>query len=272
MCEPDARSRGAGFCRHQGATVDKFTHCEDTAKNLKPFANVEDVSDADATCASGKDRLIRVFELSYDCLRKKINGGSIRVDNEASLQLHFAAILKLVGELHELDRHEYFSIDLEVPVNGAFIKSGSSKARVDIVFSYNNDIMKQRSSCAVELKFFKKENQREPNNRYDVFSDIHNLENYGNIADCCFMVVATNHEHYISQKEYSSGTAEFDFRDGTAYEAGTELTYRTGTPYGDSITLKRSYAFRWDKNPGRLNFLKLEVDPISKKMTYPLGA
>ena len=37
-----------------------------------------------------KERLARVFELSYECLRQKINGGRIHVENEASLQLQFA--------------------------------------------------------------------------------------------------------------------------------------------------------------------------------------
>jgi hypothetical protein len=213
------------------------------------------------------DRLTRVFDLAYECLRRKINGGRIRVENEASLQLQFAAILKSVGELLEVERDEFFSIELEKPITlpqGAFTKSGSSKAKIDILFSFTNVATKTVRSCAVEMKFFKRLNHREPNNRYDVFADIHNLENYGDIAELCFMVVGTDHDHYVSQAEYSEATGQFDFREGRNYLSGTTTTYRTVSPYGAPITLRGSYAFSWDQTAGGLHFLRVLVKPERK--------
>jgi hypothetical protein len=64
-----------------------------------------------------QERLTRAFNLAYECLRGKINGGRIHAENEASLQLQFAAILKSVGELLEVNRDEFFSIELEKPVS-----------------------------------------------------------------------------------------------------------------------------------------------------------
>jgi hypothetical protein len=211
-----------------------------------------------------QDRLIRVFELAYECLRQKINGGRIRVENEASLQLQFASIIKSVGELLEVHRDEFFSIELEKPVelSGAtFEKSGSAKAKIDIFFSYTNIATRENPSCAIEMKFFKRKNHREPNNRYDVYADIHNLETYGGVADCCFMVVATDHDHYVSQSAYSSDTGDFDFREGISYVSGTVVSYRTPEPYGVPIALKGSYSFTWDTAAGGLHFLKLAVKP-----------
>ena len=211
-----------------------------------------------------RDRLIRTFDLAYECLRRKINGGRISVDNEASLQLQFASILKSVGELLEVERDEFFSIELEKSVSlatGAFGKSGSKKAKIDAFFSFTNAATKETHSCAVEMKFFKKKNHREPNNRYDVFADILNLESYGGFSDCCFLLVATDHDHYVSQSEYSQDTAGFDFRDGITYMAGTTATYRTPKPYGVPITLRHPYSFAWDKADGGLHFLKLPVEP-----------
>ena len=210
------------------------------------------------------DRLIRVFELAYECLRSKINGGRICIQNEASLQLQFAAILKSVGELLEIERDEFFAIELEKPValnDRLFGKSGSSKAKIDICFSYTNASTKAVRSCAVEMKFFKKQNQREPNNRYDVFADIHNLENYGRVAHQCFLVVATDHDHYVSQSQYSAATSDFDFRQGVTYVAGATATYRTPKVYGEPITLRGSYAFTWDQTAGGLHFLRVHVEP-----------
>lgn len=210
------------------------------------------------------ERLNRAFELSYECLRLKINGQRIRVESEASLQLQFASILKTVGELLEVDRDEYFSIELEKPVvhaDSVFGKSGSKKAKIDVYCSYTNLRTRESTGCAIEMKFFKQKNHREPNNRYDVFADLHNLENYGLFADCCFMVVATDHDHYVSQAAYSPDTADFDFREGTKHQAGTVCTYRTLEPYGPPIALARSYDFKWDTAAGGLHFLRVPVLP-----------
>ena len=210
------------------------------------------------------ERLTRVFDLSYEFLRLKINGGQIRVENEASLQLQLSAILKSVGELLEKNRDEYFFIELEKSLTlkeGVFGKSGTANAKVDIFCGYINAASGDKESCAIELKYFKKNNHREPNNRYDVFADIHNLENYGFVANCCFMVVATDHDHYVSQKDYSLDTGDFDFREGQNYVGGTEKTYRRTTPYGKPITLASSYNFLWDTAPGGVHFLKLAVQP-----------
>lgn len=210
------------------------------------------------------ERLTRVFELAYECLRRKINGGRIRVDNEASLQLQFAGILKSVGELLEVDRNEYFSIELEkrVRLDGlAFGKSRSDTAKIDIYFSYTNINTKISEGCAIELKLFWKRNHREPNNRYDVFDDIRNLENYGTFARCCFMVVGTDHDHYVSQTDYSPDTADFDFRHGKRYSSRTPAVYRTPAPYGESIALAGDYEFVWDTAAGGLHFMKLAVSP-----------
>ncbi len=125
---------------------------------------------------------------------------------------------------------ELFSIELEKPVRlseGRFEKSGTTKAKIDIWISFENQETKAKHSCAIELKFFKQANHREPNNRYDVFSDIQNLEAYGDCADLGFLIVATDHHHYVRQDSYSIDTADFDFRHEASYESGTILTYKT---------------------------------------------
>lgn len=210
------------------------------------------------------ERLDRTFALAYDCLRRKINGGRIQVANEASLQLQFAAILKSVGELFEVERDEFFSIELEKPValtDDVFGKSGSRNAKIDILFGFTNVTKDEVHRCAVEMKFFRRKNHREPNNRYDVFSDINNLESYGAFAERCYMLVATDHDHYVDQMIYSPSTAAFDFRHGRSYISGTRIEYLTDKGYGDPITLQGSYDFRWDATAGGLHFLQLSIDP-----------
>lgn len=211
-----------------------------------------------------RDRLIEVVEFAYLRLREKINGGRICIENEASLQLQLSSILKATGELYERSKNELFSIELEKPVqmsDGRFEKSGTTKAKIDVWISFENLETKAKHSCAIELKFFKHSNHREPNNRYDVFSDIQNLEAYGNFADLGYLIVATDHNHYVNQESYSQDTADFDFRHGKRYEANSLLTYATCKPYGEPILLGSSYSFAWDECTGGIHFLKLLVLP-----------
>jgi len=145
--------------------------------------------------------------------------------------------------------------------SGEFVKSTSNKAKIDIWLSLEDSETREEHACAIELKYFKKENQREPNNRYDVFKDLHNLENYGQFADCGFLLVATDHSHYISKDKYSENTKDFDFRHGRSYKSGTELTYRTPKPHGPPIKLKGDYEFNWREVESGLNFLLVSVTP-----------
>lgn len=142
-------------------------------------------------------------------------------------------------------------------LNDESIKSGSKRARVDLLLKYRGE--NNSTTAAIELKFFKKENHREPNNRYDVFRDIALLEQYKkNGIDLCYFLLATDHSHYYNQNKYSADTADFDFRSGKEYKAETMLSYRTQIPYGKDICLSRDYEFLWNKI-NDLYFLKIKV-------------
>lgn len=202
------------------------------------------------------ERIKQIVEVAYDRLCGKVTGQRIEVTNEASLQLQLASILNTLGGLYVESPNERFNIELEKSVTlegGEFIKSGTEKAKIDIWFSLEDISSQEKHSCAIELKYFKKANHREPNNRYDVFKDLHNLERYGNFVDTGFLLVATDHSHYINQAEYSDETKDFDFREGASYQAGTELVYRTANPYGPLIKLRNSYSFQWQVFSGKLS-------------------
>ena len=144
-----------------------------------------------------------------------------------------------------------------VLLNAITNKSKSKKARIDIYMEYKNPNLSVKT--AIELKFFKRENHREPNNRYDVFQDIRNLEIYkNNDIDLCFFVLGTNHPHYFNAEQYSLDTSDFDFRQGSIYKKGTSLIYNTQKPYGAEIVLDSDYEFKWQEI-GNFYFLKLEV-------------
>ena len=200
-----------------------------------------------------------IIETAYKLLTHKLAFGGLTARNENAFQLEFGHILKTVGQLYEFRLVDKFYLEFEtyISLNGTSIKSKSERARVDLLIKYqDND---SSTKAAIELKFFKKENHREPNNRYDVFKDISNLEMYKvHNIDLCYFILATDHPHYCSQDNYSPDTTDFDFRHNKQYKAGTVLQYKTAKPFGPDITLKQDYVFKWDKIKD-LNFLKLKV-------------
>jgi hypothetical protein len=207
-----------------------------------------------------KNRLIKIVEASFQLLEMKIANGGIISKNEASFQLELAYILKVVGQLYEFQPNEKFHLELEsyIDLKKTSIKSKSKKARVDIYLEFGNDENKVKG--AIELKFLKKKNHREPNNRYDIFKDISNLEAYKeNGIDLCYLYISTDHSHYVNQEKYSSDTADFDFRNGTHYISGKQLEYKTEKPYGPPITLKGNYQFNWSNPSENLYFMKLKI-------------
>lgn len=200
-----------------------------------------------------------IIETSYKLLTHKLAYGGLIARNESSFQLEFGHILKTLGQLYEFRLVDKFHLEFETYIshNQTSNKSKSNRARVDLLLKYQDNSI--YTTAAIELKFFKKENHREPNNRYDVFKDISNLELYKeHNIDICYFILATDHSHYYNQDNYSSDTEDFDFRHDTSYKKGTELEYKTTKPYGPKITLNQDYDFSWD-NINDLYFLKLKV-------------
>ncbi len=200
-----------------------------------------------------------IIETAYKLLTHKLAYGGITARNESAFQLELGHILKTIGQLYEFRIEDKFHLEFEtyISLNGTSIKSKSERARVDLLLKYQDD--DSSTKAAIELKFFKKDNHREPNNRYDVFKDISNLEMYKeHNIDLCYFILATDHSHYCNQNSYSTDTFDFDFRHNKEYKSGKILKYKTSKPFGPAIVLKQDYCFNWDKIMD-LYFLKLKV-------------
>ena len=198
-----------------------------------------------------EERIDRIVRSSVHYLFAQIVGGRLACQSEATLQLHLGRIVASVADLETVGAGETFALELEKPAGG--------RGRIDVWFKLIDSDGQDRS-CAIELKFFKKVNHREPNNRYDVFNDVRRLEDSKSLADVGYMLVATDHRHYVDQDAYSSDTADFDFRHGRSYAAGTVMTYCG--QYGDPIELRNSYRFEWAETSGPLSYLLFEVPVV----------
>jgi hypothetical protein len=204
----------------------------------------------------GEIILEELIEQAFRIFASKLGHKGISSMTEYAFQFELGVILKTLGQLYEFKREDKFHLDFEnviiVPQNG-----GTKKSRVDILITYNFN--GKMITAAIELKFFKKANHREPNNRYDVFKDIAKLEKYKtNGIDLCYFLLITDHEHYVHKENYASDTMDFDFRHDRRYAANTLLSYRTAKQYGQDISLTNDYHFNW-RSLSDLYFLKLKV-------------
>lgn len=199
-----------------------------------------------------------LFRAAMDRVTAQINADEIGDFNEATIQHHLAIALHLIA----IENGEPFSIVLEKRVTrengGVFPKKQSRKADIDIFYTFGAD----QTRCAIELKVFKRINHREPNNRYDAYADLANLEAYqGEHSDIGFFALFTDHPHYFDNnfKALSPATSDFCLRQGHRYQAGHELRYQTAKPYGPNLTLERDYDFRWSNNEQVWRCLTMEV-------------
>jgi len=199
-----------------------------------------------------EERIDRIVRSSVRYLFAQIVGGRVTCQSEATLQLHLGRIVASVADLETVGAGETFTLELEKPAGG--------RGRIDIWFKLIDSDGRDKS-CAIELKFFKKANQREPNNRYDVFKDIKRLEDSKKVADVGYMIVGTDHPHYINWKEYKPSTADFDFRHGSTYSAGFEMVY--DGKHGPPIRLRNSYKFEWTETTGSLSYLLVKVPVVA---------
>lgn len=198
------------------------------------------------------ERLPRIVEKAVPILFDQIEDGRGPVQSEASLQLNLGRVIMTVAELEIVHPRETFAIELEKPL------AGSARGRIDIWFRLTtHDDREWR--CAIEPKFFKKASRAEPVNRDKAMLDIARLERCGDVADVGFMLVATNHPHYVDWESYSSDTADFDFWHGRRYTSRTTMTYRSPGSKMASITLRSDYEFAWTEVTRQLRNILLKV-------------
>ncbi|ENX28282.1 MULTISPECIES: hypothetical protein [Acinetobacter] len=106
-----------------------------------------------------------IIETAYKLLTHKLAFGGLITHNESAFQLELGHILKTLGQLYEFRLSDKFHLEFEtfLPLKTTSIKSQSERARIDILIRYQDG--DHQTCAAIELKFFKKSNHREPNNR-----------------------------------------------------------------------------------------------------------
>lgn len=204
--------------------------------------------------------LEQIIKQGFNLFCLKYAKGGIVTKNEYAFQFELGIMLKQLGQLYEFNPEDKFEIRFEsnIDLHDSSHKSKTKKARIDIYINYKQHNFRD-VEAAVELKFLKKENTNEPQSRYNVFTDISNLESYKRKGiEVCYLLLVTDNEHYVSQEKYSKNTCDFDFREDKSYIANTPLSYRTKKSTKNDITLSKDYHFKWHEYGG-LYFLMIKI-------------
>ena len=154
---------------------------------------------------SGLQRLQRTLDGAWDILAQRIATGRVKINKEASLQLHYSAILLSYGELLCTHPGETFSIELETALE---------RQSIDVV------CRRADLSAAVELKCFRKRSNRPVDtDMYDVLRDIERLMSYPGFDVRRFICLTDSSSYALAPHSGHAGSVSI--RDGTVYPAGT---------------------------------------------------
>lgn len=200
-------------------------------------------------------RVENIIDFSWHNFSAKVGGGLIDVNKEASMQLHFAYILKNSIDLIIHHKDEVLTVELEtgILINGRM-------RECDIVIK----VQKGEEICflPIEMKCYRTKSSSgglrgaQDLFRFGVYEDLQLLEFYekDNIIDG-FQLTMTDSRNFIYPKSKAGKSWDYDISEGTIINKGIVIN----TPIGGkpaSVILKKSYSFNW-KNAGDFYFLKL---------------
>lgn len=208
-----------------------------------------------------KERLKEIINQSFALLCNKIAGGSVVVNNEASLQMQFGVILNDVGQLYIFSPAEHFRVDFETPENISGTAKSKYRARCDIKLSfYEGSQSTPKALAYIEVKHFRipsspKSTEATSDNRFGVLMDIENLEQYYSVfhkGNCpkplCYEIVLAENSTYSSCKRK------------TNYDIGNNVQSKNSYSYRKKeVQLKKKYTFRWEEYGEKQFWLKINI-------------
>lgn len=201
-------------------------------------------------------RVKTIIDTCWESFSAKVGGGLIDVNKEASMQLHFAYILKNSIDLIIHHQDESVTIELEtgIPLNGRL-------RECDIVIKI--DKCGQTFYLPIEMKCYKTRSSSgglrgaQDLFRHGVYEDMELLESYvDNKRLLGIQLSLTDHKNFAHPKSKDAKSWDYDISDGNTITGGVNIN----TPIGGkpaSITLNHNYQFNW-KQIGDYYFLKLQ--------------
>jgi len=208
------------------------------------------------TASLYEERLRNAISAAWEVFARQVGGGMTPINKEASMQLHYAYILRQMLPLASHRASEVAEIELETGV-----KTSDGSNEIDILVK--GESPEGRAAIAVELKCYRtlasSGGLRGAHDIFmkDVYEDLHMLEEYVSlgIANRGVSLVMNDLERFVSPKQKSGKCWAYDISHGNSIR-GAELTVPIGGKEV-SITLEKSYQFNWQQH-GQFWFMELE--------------
>ena len=197
------------------------------------------------------ERLHQILDESWRIYKAQFINGRHQINREAPFQHHFAQILKSVGDLYSIGKHDLFKVNLE----HKFEKVRNKTKYIDITCEYVNHI-----TCAIELKFKTDVQGAQDHGRIDAYLDIEALEEivskgYG--FGKFYMI--TDSKSYIKESKKGVGTI-FKTFDGALIPLKSNFISDSKGRENVIVSLNNSYTFQWE-NIGKWYFLEISIHP-----------
>lgn len=201
-------------------------------------------------------RLRKSISVAWAVFARKVGGGLIPINKEASMQLQYAYILKqlLPLTLH----HEGESAELELETG---VKTSSGSNNIDVLLRAKAP--SGETKIAIEMKCYRKlaasGGTRGAHDIFmkDVYEDLHILEEYVALGHASrgVALVMNDMERFVNPAVKRGKCWAYDISQGHTFPGGEISVPVGGKAVG--VNLQGSYTFKWSKF-GTLWFSELE--------------
>lgn len=203
-------------------------------------------------------RLRAAISFAWGVFSRKVGSEMIRVNKEASMQLHFANILAQVLPLVTVEADESSHVELET---GVRVEGKSREIDVLVVGRKGHAIHR----IAIEVKCYRTKAASGGNRgatdifMKDVYDDLHILERYceEGKADSGIALIMNDREGFVNPKKKETKCWDYDISHGKVAGPLVLTTQVGSTKSPIHINLNRRYTFSW-KRHGQFWFAELE--------------
>ena len=203
-----------------------------------------------------EDRLRNAISVAWHVFARKVGGGLIPINKEASMQLQYAYILKQVLPLTLHHKEENAELELET---GVKTKNGSNN--IDVLLRANS--LSGEIRIAIEMKCYRtiaaSGGNRGAHDIFmkDVYEDLHILEEYIELSHASrgVALVMNDLERFVNPRVKKGKCWAYDISHGYTFPGG-----QLSVPIGGKsvmVNLSKSYTFSWEKF-GSLWFTEIE--------------
>lgn len=192
-------------------------------------------------------RIEELIHLTWNIFQQKVWNELLKLNKEASMQLHYSYILQESIPLIIFEKNESIIVELE-----SWVKIYNSNKEVDLLITWKKWDIEYK--IAIEMKFYKKLASSGKSRwasdifKKDVYEDLQLLEKYKTFNHCdkWIELIITDYEWFINPKNKLTKSWDYDISQWATW--GSKI-YNTPIWWKEvNINLYNNYTFNWIKN------------------------